>query len=134
MKVILFKKLIKRWNNHYNNIKDVAWPTCLSFRHINRLPDAIQQEVLASPYTQKILSWQWAEEEPYGNDAVYADILPWLNSADIVVKLQDIVNTNGEILEDLLEIPTMNNAQHKLIERWKKLHPQELLEKIGITP
>ena len=61
-------------------------------------------------------------------------MLPFLNSADIVVKLQDVVNSNGKILEELLEIPTMNSKQHELIERWKKLHPQELLEQIGITP
>ena len=50
----------------------------------------------------------------------------------MVVKLQDVINSNGKILEDLLEIPAMNIKQHNLIDRWKKLHPSELLEKIGI--
>ena len=138
--VAMFKIYLKRWNIHYNNIKDPTWPKCLSFRHINRLPIAIQQELLESEYTQQFLNWQdlphscYYLNDYFKNELVNLAILPFLNSADIVVKLQDVVNSNGKILEDLMEIPTMNNEQHKLIERWKKLHPQELLEKIGITP
>jgi len=139
-KINFLKSKLTIWNIHYNNIKDPSWPKCLSFRHINRLPTAIQQELLESEYIHQILNWQRLPNpthyatEYYKNELVYSPILPFLNSADIVIKLQDVVNSNGKILEDLLEIPTMNNEQHKLIERWKKLHPQELLEKIGITP
>jgi hypothetical protein len=135
-KIQVFREKLLEWNIHYNNIKDPTWPKCLSFRHINRLPIAIQQELLESEYTQQFLNQGFRPflYNYYKNELVYSPILPFLNSADIVVKLQDVVNSNGKILEDLMEIPTMNNEQHKLIERWKKLHPQELLEKIGITP
>jgi hypothetical protein len=43
-----------------------------------------------------------------------------------------LVNSNGDILLDLLDIPPMTPEQLNLINRWKKLHPPELLEKIGI--
>ena len=189
-KIQSFKEKLLAWNIHYNNIKDPTWPKCLSHRHINRLPTAIQQEILESEYTQQFLNSadivvklqdlgkileelleiptmnskqhelieRWKKLHPqellesehtqqflnigservlynyYKNELVYPPMLPFLNSADIVVKLQDVVNSNGKILEELLEIPTMNSKQHELIERWKKLHPQELLEQIGITP
>ena len=72
------------------------------------------------------------ETRLYKNDLVTGTILPFLNSAKYVVKLQDIVNSNGSILEKLLGIPKINNDQIALINRWKKLHTPELLTKIGI--
>ena len=132
LNIALFKRALKDWKNHYANIKDQSWPKCLSFRHINRLPIEIQQELLKSEYTQKIINQEVFLVESFKDDLVYSSILPCLNSADVVVKLQDVINSNGKILEDLLEIPAMNIKQHNLIDRWKKLHPSELLEKIGI--
>ena len=57
----------------------------------------------------------------------------WLNCAHMVVKLQDLVNSHGSVLENLLSIPPINAQQRELICKWKKLHPPELLQKIGIV-
>lgn len=140
----LFKLALNSWTIHYNNLKDPSWPKCLSFRHINRLPEKIQQELLENQHTHKFLnfepqlSWlidelQWLPTENFKNDLVDVSILSFLNSADYVVKLQDIVNSNGKVLEKLLELPPINNKQLDLIKHWKSLHPPELLEKIGIA-
>jgi hypothetical protein len=69
---------------------------------------------------------------PYGTELVDPGILPFLQSADIVIKLQQVVNTGGKILEELFEIPAINTQQHLLLQRWKQLHPDQLLQKIGI--
>jgi hypothetical protein len=69
----------------------------------------------------------------YKEDLVDLSILPFLSNADVVVKLQDLVNSNGSVLENLLEIPAINKQQRDLICHWKQLHPPELLQKIGIN-
>jgi len=132
-KIQRFKTVLAEWNCHYDNVKDTNWPKCLSFRHIHRLPKEIQQELLANKYTQQIINQKLPfASAVFKNDLVKEDLVPILKSADMVVKLQDVINSNGQVLENLLEIPTINDKQHKLIEHWKKLHPQQLLQKIGI--
>jgi hypothetical protein len=61
-------------------------------------------------------------------------MIPYLKSADVVVKLQDLVNSNGKILETLFDIPEINNKQLALLKKWKQHHTNELLTSIGITP
>lgn len=136
-KIATFKKLIQDWNVHYNNIKDPSWPSRVSVRRINGLPNDIQQELLESQYTHQLLKkfadCRLPSVGTYGKDLVDLSILPFLNNADVVVKLQDLVNSNGTVLENLLEISPINNQQRDLICHWKKLHPPELLQKIGIN-
>lgn len=55
----------------------------------------------------------------------------FLNRSDFQVKLQDFVN-DPTILIDLKLIKQTNQEQMQLLNRWIKLHPPELLEKIGI--
>ena len=131
--IATYKKLIPLWNEHYNNMKDPSWPSRVSIRRINRLPKKIQQELLESQYTQLLLNGRWLAVGNYRKDLVDMSILPFLNNADVVVKLQDLVNSNGAVLENLLEIPPINKQQRDLICQWKKLHPPELLQKIGIN-
>ena len=69
----------------------------------------------------------------YEKDLVDLSILPFLQNADVVVKLQDLVNSNGTVLENLLGIPPINEQQRDLIDHWKKLHPPDLLKKIAIN-
>lgn len=130
----LFKNFIQEWRNHYKNIKDSSWPECASPEHIGQLPGAIRDEIMQNEYTAGILNKQefFVNTAVYNGHLVHAPILPFLDSADIVVKLQDLVNSNGAILTDLLDIPAMNTQQLALITCWKKLHPPELLQIIGI--
>lgn len=123
---------LREWKRHYNNIKDPAWPRCVSFRHINKLPDYIQQELSNDPYTKSFIDKQF-DFVKYRNDFVYRPAKAYLDSADIVVKLQDVVNTRGEILVDAFDIPPINNQQRELIAHWCSLHPPELLARIGIS-
>ena len=51
----------------------------------------------------------------------------------MVVKLQDLVNSNARILETLFDIPKINNKQLALLQKWKQYHTKELLTSIGIT-
>lgn len=127
-------KLLRNWQNHYNNIKDVSWPKCLSFRKISTLPHDIQVELLSNPYTSKFLNYQQVEKSTiYQNTPVYAPMLPFLQSANVTILLQDLVNSRAEILVKLGIVNNINQAQINLLDHWKSLHTKELLESIGIV-
>lgn len=131
------KTFLKKWQQHYSNVKDPSWPKCLSVRHINRLPENIQREILADPHIDYFLNFGY-QNKPSGayfnNTPVSSFIVPYLESADVVVKLQDLVNSDAKILETLVDIPTINSKQLALLQHWKQLHTKELLTSIGITP
>lgn len=127
------KKFIREWRDHYNNIKDISWPKCVSPRHLDRLPGYVRSEIMQNAYTSRFMRQKLVDTADYKNQLVYAPILPFLNLADVVIKLQDLVNSNGDILSELLGIPAMNYKQHALLANWKKLHPPELLQSIGIV-
>jgi len=135
LKYIRFKKVLNHWKDHYANIKDPSWPKCLSVRHIDRLPENIQKELLADPFTKYFLNFKYQDPSAYfNNELVHEPMIPYLKSADVVVKLQDLVNSNGKILETLFDIPKINNKQLALLKKWKQHHTNELLTSIGITP
>jgi hypothetical protein len=60
-------------------------------------------------------------------------MLPFLQSANITILLQDLVNSQAEILVKLGIVPNINQAQIDLLDHWKSLHTRELLESIGIV-
>jgi hypothetical protein len=141
LKTTVYKDLVRRWNQHYNKIKDPTWPSHVSPRRIDQLPMPISQEILESPFTnqhlsrlsdfllQKILPFP---SGIYNKNPVVQELLPYLHGADLVINLQDLINSNGSALTDILDIPPINQQQLNLIDQWKKLHPPALLEKIGI--
>lgn len=134
LKFSTLRELLKNWQNHYNNIKDLSWPNCPSFRDINKLPMLIQKEILANEHTAEYLNYQYREPvDKYGDHWVFDAVIPLLNSADIVVRLQDLVNSNGAVLEEVLKIPPINSRQLQLLTDWKKLHTPELLNSTGIN-
>jgi hypothetical protein len=60
-------------------------------------------------------------------------VAPVLNLADYTIRLQDLINSNGSILTEILSTPAMNSKQLTFLQTWKQLHPPELLSKIGIN-
>jgi hypothetical protein len=132
-----FKKFLKGWQKYYTNIKDSSWPKCLSVRHIDRLPENIQREILADPYINYFLNFGYQDRPPgayFNNTLVSSPIVPYLESADVIVKLQDLVNSDAKILETLVNVPKINSKQLALLQKWKQHHTKELLVSIGITP
>lgn len=129
-----FKFALIHWQNHYKNLRGSDWPKFKSFRQIHKLPEKIQEELLENSYTKLFLNYQseLPERERFQGDLVTKEIIPFLNSADYIIKLQDLVNTEGKILENLLDLPAINKQQIDLIKHWKSLHPSEFLTKIGI--
>ena len=127
-------KVLREWQKHYNNIKDSTWPKCLSFRKISTLPHHIQVELLSNPYTSEFLNYQHVEKSAiYQNTPVYAPMLPFLQSANVTILLQDLVNSRAEILVKSGIVNNINQAQIDLLDHWKSLHTRELLESIGIA-
>jgi hypothetical protein len=146
---VSYKSLLRSWQQHYRNVKDPSWPDCNSFRKIKNLPAPIQKELLDDPHTHYYLNYESKNTpkyqfenlsdltfehrtELYQGDAVYKPILPFILSADVRIKLQDLVNSNAEILPDLLDIPKINSRQKNLLDHWRSLHCPQLLRDIGI--
>lgn len=135
IKYIEFRKFLKTWQTHYNNVKDPSWPKCPSIRHIGRLPDHIQKEILSNPQIEYFLNFTYRDPSRalFNNDLVHEPMIPYLESADVVVKLQDLVNSDAKILETLVNIPKINSKQLALLQQWKQLHTDEILTSIGIN-
>jgi hypothetical protein len=144
-----YKFLIRSWQDHYRNVKDSSWPDCKTFRKIKNLPEYIQKELLDNPHTHNYLNYKFKNlpkykfenlsdltfehyTELYQGDAVYKPIYPFILNADVRIKLQDLVNSNAEILLDLLDIPKINSKQKDLLDHWRSLHCPQLLRDIGI--
>ena len=68
----------------------------------------------------------------FHNTPVLKKSLPYLQNSTVNIKLQDTVNSNGEILVENGLMSKITSNQLDLIQRWKRLHPAELLEKIGV--
>jgi len=127
------RNLLANWQDHYNNVRDISWPDCDSFKKIHRLPAAIQKELLDNPYTQDFLNFTYKETGDFRDQQVILDVLPFLRSADAVIKLQDLVNTPAQSLGQIFGITHVNDQQQNLLDHWKNLHPLELLKSIGIS-
>jgi hypothetical protein len=52
--------------------------------------------------------------------------------ADIVIKLQDLVNHPEATLSKFGM--SFNHSQQKLLAHWRSQHPVELLDRLGIRP
>lgn len=134
LRYMVLRTFLKSWQQHYANVKDPSWPKCLSVRHINRLPERIQKELLADPNIEYFLNFKYEQPSAYfNNELVHKPMVPYLESANVIVKLQDLVNSNGKILETLFDIPKINSKQQQLLKKWKQYHTPELLSSIGIT-
>lgn len=129
-----YMQLLRQWKQHYNNVKDSSWPKCISFRHINRLPANVQQELINDPYTERFLKYHYNETDTamFNGIRVHSDAYDYISCSDAAFLLQDIVNTRGQVLVDVLGIPPINCKQIELIKHWCSLHPVDLLERIGI--
>lgn len=126
---LLSDYLLTTWNRYYHDVKEESWPDCNSFNNIQNLPLYIQDELFANEYT--FIS-QRLPLANYKDHDVDKAIMPILNLADYTIRLQDLVNSNGSILTEILSTPAMNSKQLTFLQTWKQLHPPELLSKIGI--
>lgn len=129
-----YRRLLRTWRLHYNNIRDPSWPRCVSFRHINRMPQHIQQELLSDPHTAYFLNQPKFEEDitEFNGMVMYGPAAEFVKSASIAVKLQDLVNSDGQVLVDAFDIPPISARQRQLIAHWRSLHPPDLLDSVGI--
>jgi hypothetical protein len=126
------RNIVTTWRTHYNNIRDPSWPDCRSFKKINQLPAAIKQELLDDPYTQAFVDFEYRSD--FQGQEVFLRILPFLESAAVTIRLQDLVNHPERILGQVFEIDQLNDQQKNLIDHWKRLHPTHMLDTLGIIP
>ena len=118
----------------YNNVKDANWPECTSINHSKNLPEHIQKELLNhNDYLDFLNATSWSQwfivknqTNTINNDIVYSEVAAVAKHSDIVVKLQDIVNTNGAALLTPLGL-AVTDRHIELIQRWKSLHSDEIL-------
>lgn len=134
LRISEFRTFLKTWRQHYDNIKDPSWPPFTRFKHIDRLPDCIKKELLDDPHTNYFLNYKCIENRGiYQGESVYLHMIPFIESSEFVIKLQDLINSTGKILVDLGLIQSINDRQKSLIRHWCGLHPPSLLRNIGIT-
>lgn len=130
--------LQRQWRNHYQNIKDPAWPKCLSTRLFWQLPWRIRFELLQHSETQDMVccrnhdDWIFKKNVAWYNDTpVDCTLLPYIQQADDTVNLQELVNHPNKTFRRL-GFGKLNQSQHDFLQDWRSLHDPNLLESIGI--
>jgi hypothetical protein len=83
---------------------------------------------MSDPYTHRFLNFEFQSQE------VYLGILPFLESADTTIRLQDLVNHTQSVLNHVFGIEQLNQQQKNLVLHWKSLHPVDMLTQLGIMP
>jgi len=122
------------WIEYYNKIREQSWPDCSCVSEINSLPVNIQNEIFDNPLTESVVKQVLsAQTQGYLNQQVCSELVPFLETADVTIKLQDLTNRPDEILKQVFDIHSVNRRQIDLLERWKNLHPPHLLTSIGIS-
>ena len=117
--------------NYYNDIKDPAWPEIQSFNDIYKLPTAIYNEVcetlhITETYVEDLLD---KDRVMFNGEYVWKDLPEKLKSAEVVVKLQDIVKSNGNALLNKVGSETNDKVQY-FISQWLGLHSIDLQKRI----
>lgn len=123
----------------YQNIKDPQWPQCTTIQDSTQLPDWIRSELMQSEYYQQFIaarSWEdwivkYNHKSVIDHKVVFHPVVELANHSNFVIKLQDIVNTDGHALLDALDIE-VTDPHRSLLACWRKLHSADLLVQIGI--
>jgi hypothetical protein len=128
----------RKWDLFYNSVKGADWPPCSDYYNMIYLPDWVQKELIefgAENFCPGVIKPPSVIDNSimFGNTPILNTMYSLLTSADYTIKLQDLVNTNGNILVELLGIPPINEQQHNLLSHWRSLHSKEILDKIGIV-
>jgi hypothetical protein len=123
--------------NYYKNVKAQEWPDMNNIHEFKNLPDKIKEECLnrwkfnelwpINDLTdQPVLS---SYGVPYKNEKIFHKLVTEriFDQADIVVKLQDLIKTNGDILFDRLGIKG-NSRCKDFVELWLNKHTPEQLK------
>lgn len=133
-KIFEYRQLIQQWRNYYQAVRDPSWPACPSIKQFYTLPDYIQKELLNGPDVTHYINkdYRGLNTENYAGQAVDKNIVDYLKNARLAICLQDLVNSRAQILVDQGLITEINSQQLELIDRWRSLHPTQLLNHIGI--
>jgi hypothetical protein len=128
------------FENFYNAVKDPTWPNCTNISDSKNLPKRIQHELLTcAEYLDFIDAKSWDhwfvtknQASKINNEIVFSEVADVAKCSDLTVKLQNILNTDGEALLAPLGLPVL--AQHvELVKKWKSLHSDDFLSIITAT-
>jgi hypothetical protein len=125
--------------NDYTRVRGADWPDCNSIEKFNSLPQTIKDEWinvfgLCLPTVDQLVYHSVEAgllvngSHTYKNDSVYYQLIEQriLDQADIVVKLQDLIKTNGTVLFDQLGIAG-NDRCWEFVKHWLNLHTEDQL-------
>ena len=143
----------------HDSIKDRNWPSVTTIDEFDTIPSAecyikssinliwlytdieSQNELsyfkkayfyYSKPAREKIINFHNCElSQTWNNQLVDRQAVYFLENSSIQIKLQDWINDPGWLIQHGL-LDRINQKQVDLLTHWKKLHPAELLQKIGI--
>ena len=118
----------------YNNIKKPEWPTVTTLADFNALPQAIKDVCILEHSMWEVVDIGKFDEPgyfppgvEYKGDLVYKKVVDVIPQMDIVIKLQDLIKTQGRILFDQLGISS-NAETQKFLIYYLSLHNAEQLK------
>lgn len=131
------------WSRSYEAVRDPGWPM-VSLTELDQLSDSVQQELCDSD-PSFVLYFQWLQHRSticlyldllalnYKLDMYQGDLV-WpmsdlVRNASVVIRLQDLVRTQGRCLTGQLDLP-WHQRHADLIQHWLGLHPKALQHRL----
>lgn len=123
----------RQFIEQYNNYKDKQWPIITEIEDFNLLSTEIKQECATAfrsdykfPTGEHDLMECYKHNMSilYKDDLIFYHIMPLIQRSNIVIKLQDLIKTQGKILFDQFNIKT-NKQIEIFIDRYIQLHGKE---------
>jgi len=111
----------------YNNIKDPSWPDINNINQFDQLPKHIQNEFFKMTNIESTTNYidSIFPTILYNGEKVTHLLHDIINKADLVVKLQDIIKTDGNAILKPLGYNS-NNKVKEFIQFWLNLHPENI--------
>jgi hypothetical protein len=137
----VLKTIHQEFVEYYQTIKGFDWPECQTIQDFNFLPDYVKKECIehwgvatrwtfSNPEIEKSFQiYRTGISMNYRGDKVYNKLITELDitRADIVIKLQDLIKTKGEILFEQLGIKG-NQKTNDFVDLWLSKHTPEQLK------
>ena len=127
------------WLQSYDCVKEQSWPT-VNLDKIDQLPNCIAQELREQHsgfdwffawHTHRNNYLTWREvcidtmTTEFQDSKVWQPVADLAPCMDVIIKLQQVLTSQGRALTDALELP-YSDKHRELVQHWMNLHSYEL--------
>lgn len=118
----------EQFRYRYDNAKLPSWPECPTVEQFYSLPKDIQDKCIIDNHFWELLDYKKFDDPAYcpigvehNGETIYKRAADFMTGMDVIVKLQDIINTKGRALLDPLGVQSTPDTV-KFVIQYLSLH------------